>query len=237
MCLPVKESFYCKTRQDSSINCHVTESLCLEITNRKSKNVILNLTYRPLNGNVKEFETHLNEILSVNEVLKKEIIMAGDFKMNLLDFGQNKKVQNLLNIMFGHSMMPVINEPPRVTKNTATAIDHIFINSVTTTKFKTGIIKSDISIHFPIFFMEDYNVHIKEIKETKNVSTLDAIILIFPWKNSNANCALLAGTVSQTYLIQIRHMITSMKFLAHFMTSVSQKRKLNENLKNTMISG
>ena len=91
--------------------------------------------------------------------------MAGDFNMNLLDFEQNKKVQDFLNIMFGHSMMPVINKPTRVTKNTATAIDHIFINSVTTTKFKAGIIKSVISDHFPIFFVADYNIHIKEPKE------------------------------------------------------------------------
>ena len=51
--------------------------------------------------------------------------MAGDFNMNLLDFEQNKKVQNFLNITFGHSMMPVINKPTRVTKNTAAAIDHL----------------------------------------------------------------------------------------------------------------
>ena len=34
--------------------------------------------------------------------------MAVDFNMNLLDFKQNKKVQDL---MFGHSMTPVINKP------------------------------------------------------------------------------------------------------------------------------
>ena len=61
--------------------------------------------------------------------------------------------------------MPVINKLTRVTKNTATAIDHIFINSVTTTKFKTGIIKSDISDHFPIFFVADDTIHTKETKE------------------------------------------------------------------------
>ena len=88
--------------------------------------------------------------------------MAGDFNMNLLDFEQNKKVQNFLNIMFGHSMMPVML---RVNNNTATAIDHFFINSVTPTKFKTGIIKSDISDHFPIFSVADYNIHIKQTKE------------------------------------------------------------------------
>ena len=166
MCRFVKELFCCKTRQDISLNFDAIESLCLEITNEKSKNIILNLTYRSRkNGDVKEFEKHLNKILSTNDILKKEVIMAGDFNMNLLDFEQNKKVQNFLDMMFGHSMMPVINKPTRVTKNTTTAIDHIFDNSVTTTKFKTGIIKSDISDLFPIFFLADYNIHIKETKE------------------------------------------------------------------------
>ena len=85
--------------------------------------------------------------------------------MNQLDFEQNKKVQNFLNIMFGHGILPVINKPTLVSKNTATALYHIFINSVTTTKFKTGIIKSDISDHFPTFFVADYNIYIKETKE------------------------------------------------------------------------
>ena len=67
--------------------------------------------------------------------------MAYDFNVNLLDFQENKKVQNFLNILFGHSMMPVINKSARVTKNTATAINQILINSVTTTNFKAGIIK------------------------------------------------------------------------------------------------
>ena len=43
--------------------------------------------------------------------------------------------------MLGNSMMPVINKTARITKNTTATIDHIFINSFTTTKFKTGIYK------------------------------------------------------------------------------------------------
>ena len=50
--------------------------------------------------------------------------------MSLLDF-KKKKVRSSLNIMFGYNMIPVIKKPPRVTQNTATAIDYIFINSVT----------------------------------------------------------------------------------------------------------
>ena len=86
--------------------------------------------------------------------------------------------------MFDHSMMPVINIPAHVSTNTATAIDHIFINSVTTTKFKTGIIKSDISDH---------------------ISDL-------------------CGRLQYSYK---RNKETLLKFLAHFMMSISQKRKLN----------
>ena len=66
----VKESFCCKTRQDLSIICDVIESLFLEI-NQKSENIILNLTYRPPNVDVKEFEKRLNEILYTNDALRR----------------------------------------------------------------------------------------------------------------------------------------------------------------------
>ena len=51
--------------------------------------------------------------------------MAGDFNMNLIDFEQNIKVRHFLNIMFGHSMVPIKSK-----------LTPVSINSVTTTKFK-----------------------------------------------------------------------------------------------------
>ena len=47
-------------------------------------------------------------------------------------------------------MISTINKPTRVTKKTATAIDHIITNSFVKNIFKTAIIKSDVSDHFPI---------------------------------------------------------------------------------------
>ena len=40
-----------------------------------------------------------------------------------------------------------------MTRNTATAIDHIITNSLINAEFKTGIIKADISDHLPIFLI------------------------------------------------------------------------------------
>ena len=58
----------------------------------------------------------------------------GDFNINLLDFENSKKVQNFVNLMFHCGMVPVINKPTRVTRYTATAIDHMFTNSIITLK-------------------------------------------------------------------------------------------------------
>ena len=47
-------------------------------------------------------------------------------------------------------MIPIINKPTRVTRKTATAIDHILTNSFIDTTIKSGIIKSDVLDHLPI---------------------------------------------------------------------------------------
>ena len=50
-------------------------------------------------------------------------------------------------------MIPTINKPTRVTRKTATAIDHILTNSFCNTVFKIAIYKCDVSAHFPICFI------------------------------------------------------------------------------------
>ena len=70
---------------------------------------------------------------------------------NVLDYESNKKVQHFLSSMFQYNMIPTINKPTRVTRNTATAIDHIITNTVISgIQHRSGIIKTDISDNFPI---------------------------------------------------------------------------------------
>ena len=55
--------------------------------------------------------------------------------------------------MFSFNLIPVINKVTRVTKTSVTAIDHIITNSYLNAHIRTGIIKTDISDHFPIFLV------------------------------------------------------------------------------------
>ena len=78
---------------------------------------------------------------------------AGDFNLNVLNYNKNEKVTKFLNLTFEYGFVPVINKPTRVTKNTATATDHIITNSLLHRTINTAILKLDISDRFPIFLI------------------------------------------------------------------------------------
>ena len=75
---------------------------------------------------------------------------TGDFNLNVLDYNKNEKITKFLNLTFEYDLVPVINKPTGVTKNTVAAIDHIIVNSLLHRKIHMGIIKLDISDHFPV---------------------------------------------------------------------------------------
>ena len=67
--------------------------------------------------------------------------------INVLEFSESKMVQNVVNLMFRHGLIPTVKKPIRVTRNTATAIDRIITNSVILSY------PTDISDLFPILFI------------------------------------------------------------------------------------
>ena len=66
--------------------------------------------------------------------------MAGDFNMNWLDYEKCKKVQEFSDFAYENSMIPTINKPTRVTRQSATTIDHILTNCFVNFHFKTLIL-------------------------------------------------------------------------------------------------
>ena len=130
------------------------ESLCIEIHHKKDTNILFSVMYRPPNGDMKAFEKFCRNLLSTNDKTSKNIIFAGDLNINVLNYESNKKVQHFLRSLFQYNMIPTINKSTRVTRNTATAIDHIITKTVISgIQHRSGIIKTDISDHFLIVFV------------------------------------------------------------------------------------
>ena len=86
VCVFVHENLYFKLREDLSIKCDAIQLLSIEISSTKSKNSILSIIYGPLNGDMKQRETHFKDIFSKNGKSLKNTVLARDFNINLLDF-------------------------------------------------------------------------------------------------------------------------------------------------------
>ena len=61
---------------------------------------------------------------------KKEIILMGDFNINLLHSEVDKETSNFMDNIYSNSFFPTINLPTRITASSKTLIDNIFYNDV-----------------------------------------------------------------------------------------------------------
>ena len=89
----------------------------------------------------------------------KPLFLVGDLNINSLDHSINTNVRDFFNLIFQNGIFPLINRPTRVTKSSATIIDHVLTNTIIDSKVQSGIkkikpiIKTDISDHFAVFVL------------------------------------------------------------------------------------
>ena len=67
--------------------------------------------YRPLNGDIVTCENYFKNLFAKSDTVNKHIVLESDFNLNVLDFENNKKVKNFINLMFRYGMIPTINKP------------------------------------------------------------------------------------------------------------------------------
>ena len=90
------------------------ETLVIEIINKKSKNIIVGASYRPPNGKIKPFKTHIKHIFEKFMRGNKNFFLIGDYNLNCLDYDNNTMVKNFFDLLFQYGMISIINKKPRV---------------------------------------------------------------------------------------------------------------------------
>ena len=155
LCIFIINSLSFKFMQNLSSTTNDYESLCVEVISETSRNIIVHALYRPPTGKINAFKDHIKNIIKNKSSFNKSVYFIGDININIFDYDVNKHINNFFNVFFQSGYIPLINKPTRVTKNSATSIDQIFTNEFLTTKIKTGIFKTDISDHFPIFIISN----------------------------------------------------------------------------------
>ncbi|KAJ8704286.1 hypothetical protein PYW08_013010 [Mythimna loreyi] len=118
----IKNLIKFKTRKDIvalSIE-HNIELSCVELDRH-----IIVCVYRPPNyHNYSIFESVMEEVMAKLSTGNKQVIVCGDFNVNILE--DNTDSGRLLNLFKSFNLLNVFTEPTRTTTTTATCIDNVF---------------------------------------------------------------------------------------------------------------
>ena len=140
----IKTSLNCTLRDDLQVE--GVEALFLEVKPEKQKPFLLAYTYRPPSS-TQEWTVDFEQILDNLYTENKEIILLGDFNINLFDASNN--VQNWLQIMDSVNLTQVVKDPTRVTPSSCTLIDHAYSNRAQNIK-DVYVPCYAISDHYPV---------------------------------------------------------------------------------------
>ena len=142
-------------------------TLFIETVKENGRLLIISI-YRPPIANAILFIDKASEQLSISSGNGyDEIILRGDFNLDILNYDNNENTLNLLNSLTSQSLIPIITKPSRITNQTATLIENIFINQPN--GFVSGILISDISDNFTLFILKRNLFAKKSSQQNTNV--------------------------------------------------------------------
>ena len=155
-------------------NSTVWEGLFLELTHRSlNDKIIVGNIYKPPRDNnnptnINVFMTELEPIIQELSSSNTEVLICGDYNINLLKLTGEAHFSDFFEMMLGHSYYPKIALPTRLNNSSgATLIDNIFCKlSPYTVNTCAGIILDQLSDHYPYFVSLD-NLSIKKNYTTK----------------------------------------------------------------------
>ncbi len=173
----IKHGLDYKVREDlnKSIQ-NVSESVFVELKYKSNKTLLVGCIYRHHSPITEFVDRFFADILTkIGKEKKKTIAPLGDFNIDMLKFDNDANTGNFIDLLSSEGFRPLILQPTRVTSDSATLIDNIFIHDLEA--FSTGgNITSSISDHFPqfcilnIFDKKHKNKSVKYGRSFKNFS-------------------------------------------------------------------
>ena len=139
-----------KLRDDIAINVTgIFESIFIEVNSDNLKAVVGEI-YRVPNTNEVNSINMYSQIISKLQNYKNDIIIGTDQNFDYIKIDQYKHTQDLLDTFITNGFIPTITKPTRITHNTATLIDNIYISTNHKPDIHSAILTFDISDHLPV---------------------------------------------------------------------------------------
>ena len=123
----------------------------IEITTKSGKNIVFGSLYRSPNSSDSALLEHIEYVVAKVKLEKnhKQLIFWMDHNFDFLKCNQYRPTKRFLDTMMNLNILPAITRPTRITSNSATLIDNVFISELLQRKFDSGLIVDNISDHLP----------------------------------------------------------------------------------------
>jgi hypothetical protein len=114
------------------------------------KNLIVTEIYRVPNTSEIHSIAQYEEVMTNICNTKCDVIVGTDQNIDYMKVHINQNASNLLEMFITLGSLPVIRRPTRITHNSATLIDNIYVKSDSYENIDSRVITCDISDHFPV---------------------------------------------------------------------------------------
>ena len=178
-------------REDLSIFIEKSfETLFLEVTSSNGS-IIIGEVYRVPNSSCPDSITNYELITNKLQNENKEIIIGTDQHFDYLNT-HCAYSKHLLETFFAAGLVPTIIRPTRITSESATLIDNIYVSGNRLEHLRSGILVANISDHFPIFVSTGKNVrhckHKNNINsfrklDTTSIDRINTLLLATDWSS------------------------------------------------------
>ncbi|CAL4183555.1 unnamed protein product [Meganyctiphanes norvegica] len=176
------------------LNCDCTkckvESLWINLNSKLNDSLMIGCVYRHPNGNMSHFNSKYSKLLE-NINSNTTCIIGGDFNIDLLQH-EKTQVGEYLNTNLENNFTPCITLPTRITAQSATLIDQLFLRlpkRKLQNKVNSGNLYCSISDHLMNFMLLDLDI--KKPKERPYVRLFTEKNIDYFLKNANNNNPLL----------------------------------------------
>ena len=135
------------------------ESVFIEIIQKDSKNMAGGCIYR--HGCIQHSEFNDEYLKPLSEKLiseNKEVILLGDFNIDLLKCDSNKNVSDFLDIIYSTNLVPNITSPTRSTTLGQTLIDNIFSSFISDDCIAGNLISRISDHHAQFLIIPNYTI-------------------------------------------------------------------------------
>ena len=119
--------------------------------------------------------------------------------MNCLKYHENANTKHFYDNIFLKGAIPIINRPTRISEHSPSLMDNILTIDIFNNSLKKGIIKSDLSDHFPIFFSIQLTKEKLREGVKRKITPLKEELSLLHWRHIEFN-----GTVNEIYDMFLR---------------------------------